>query len=55
MMETLYIVSQKFSPKEAYAVEKKLKKDYQDLMQILTENVARIISTDLNIGFSDDY
>jgi hypothetical protein len=55
MMETLYIVSQKFSPKEAYVVEKKLKKDYQDLMQILTENVARIISTDLNIGFSDDY
>ena len=55
MMETLYIVSQKFSPKEAYLVEKKLKKDYQDLMQILTENVARIISNDLNIGYSEDY
>lgn len=55
MLETLYILSQKFSPKEAYNSEKKIKKDYQDLMQMLTENVARIISDDLNIGFSPKY
>ncbi|CAI2382310.1 unnamed protein product [Moneuplotes crassus] len=55
MLETLYILSQKYSPKEAYLSEKKIKKDYQDLMQMLTENVARIISDDLNIGFSPNY
>lgn len=48
-------MSSKFSPKQAYQNEKKLKKDYQDVMQMLTENVARIISNDLNIGFSQEY
>jgi hypothetical protein len=55
MMETLHILSQKFSPKEAYNADKKIKKDYQDLMQTLTENTARIISDDLNIGFAPNY
>lgn len=55
MMEILYIISSKFSPKSAYKVEKKLKKDFQDVMQTLTENAARIISNDLNIGFSREY
>lgn len=55
MMEILYIISSKFSPKMAYQVEKKLKKDFQDIMQMLTENAARIISNDLNIDFSQEY
>jgi len=55
MMEILFIISSKFTPKNAYKVEKKLKKDFQDIMQMLTENAARIISNDLNIGFSQDY
>lgn len=55
MMEVLYIISSKFSPKSAYKEVKKLKKDYQDIMQMLTENAARIISNDLNISFGTDY
>jgi hypothetical protein len=55
MLETCYILTQKYSPKEAYTVDKKIKKEFQDLMQGLTENMARIISNDLNIGFSPNY
>ena len=55
MMEVLYIMSSKFSPKMAYSVEKKLKKDFQDIMQMLTENTARIISNDLNVDFAQEY
>ena len=55
MMEVLYIISSKFSPKIAYTVEKNLKKDFQDIMQMLTENTAHIISNDLNVEFAQEY
>ena len=55
MLDVLYIISSKFSPKSAYKSVKKIKKEYQDIMQILTENAARIVSNDLNIDFAQDY
>lgn len=55
MLDILYIISSKFSPTNAYKSVKKIKKEYQDIMQMLTENAARIISNDLNIDFAQDY
>ena len=46
LLEILHILSIKFSPKQAYSIEKKLKRDFQEVLTHLLQNAAAIV-TDL--------
>ena len=55
LLEILHILSIKFSPKQAYSIEKKLKRDFQEVLTHLLQNSAAIVTDLFNITYENSY
>ena len=55
LLEILYIFSNKFTLGEAYRIDKKLKKEYQELTLCLVEHCAAVLNNSINISFDKNY
>jgi hypothetical protein len=50
LLEILFILSTKFTASDAYKLDSKLRKDYQDVLTALLSNTAAILSDTFNVG-----
>ena len=55
LLEILYIFSNKFMVAEAYRLDKKLRKEYQDLTTSLIEHCSAVLNNSINISFDKNY